>query len=803
MLNFAKHNRLGRRLLVYIVAISSLVTLLLTSMQLYREYRADATSVEQRLEQIRVSYVEVLGRSLWEVNDAAMQTQLDGITKLPDIVFAAVVDNTQTAHVRSGTPQTGPGFLERRYNLVFDLGNGAEQLGYLQVQASMAGVYQRLRERALVILATQGIKTFLVSLSILFIVHWLITQRVTRLAHAFTEVNVEKPPSAAVWQARRGDDADEIDDMVDALRAMHGRLYEAFAAVDRTRERFQRIFDSSSDAIVVIDPTTDSVVQSNTAASRLFGHSKTLLDKMPIRRLHGASTGEMQLFVAQVMESGDARVGVVGCVGADGDDRSVEVSASVIEYEGRSVVLAILRDRTEQQRVRQRIEQLAYFDPLTGLPNRSLCYDRVGVELARSRRHDTRGAVLFLDVDNFKTVNDSLGHSVGDQLLQMVAERIQKVLREEDTLARLGGDEFVILPHIVSTDIDAVRAAAERVAEKVGEAVRDTVRLAGHVVHVTTSIGIAVFPDDGGSVDELLRHADAAMYQAKANGRDGHHLYSAELDRNASVRLEMASALRQALQREEFVLDYQPQVAFPRGDIVGAEALVRWNRPGVGRVTPGDFLPLLHEFGLMRALGDWVLRRVCMDWRQAAEASRLPARFYIAVNVDAQQFAAGDFVEFVAALLHEYDMPGQCLELEITEQTVVQDVDDAEEKITALHALGVTVAIDDFGTGYSSLSHLHRLPVDTVKIDRSFVQMIGRDMRQVSLIDIIVAMGRTLGMRVVAEGVEHPRQAEHLAGQQCGFGQGFLYSRPISWDRMVSLLPAPTGPGTQQTQVNV
>lgn len=788
---FTNQNRLGRRLLVYILAISSLITLLLTSVQLYREFSVDKGDVEQRLVQIGVSYLGGIAQNLWEVNEGAIQTQLNGIRSLPDIQYVKLVGSGDILMLTSGEPLNERKLITRTYPLIYNPEGPAIELGVLHVSASMAGVYNRLWNRSLLILATQAIKTFLLSFSILFIIHWLVTQRLHRIVSYFRALDIQTDPQTDGARVVSCGKDDELNDLVRAMTDMHQQLFNSFQEVNQSREQFRRIFDDSNEAILVMDPVREIVLRSNGAASLLYGYSTADLEGMSVDVLHGEAVAELREFFAQVMATRDGMVGTSSCVTRMGEKRVLEISASLIDFEGRVAVLAIMRDQTEQLKAQRKIERLAYYDELTGLPNRSLCYDRIGVDIARSKRHGTHGAVLFLDIDNFKTVNDSLGHSVGDQLLQFVAARIQGVLRDEDTLSRLGGDEFVLIPNLEHEDMQKVHAGAECVARKIRNCLNDSVFLAGQQVHVTASIGIAFYPDDGETVDEVLRHADAAMYQAKANGRDSHHIYSIDLDQGASVRLEMATALRQALVNEEFVLDFQPQVTMPGREVLGAEALVRWERPGYGRINPNDFLPLMSEFGLMKALGEWVLRRSCAYWREGMMAGSLPDNFAIAVNVDAQQFNAEDFVGYIEGLLDEFNMLGRHLEVEITEQALVHDVDDAVAKIAALHSLGVSIAIDDFGTGYSSLSYLHRLPVDTVKIDRSFVYLIGRQDSEAGLVDIIIAMGRALKLRVIAEGVENELQEAHLAAQSCAFGQGFMYSKPKAWQDLLADLRMP------------
>jgi diguanylate cyclase (GGDEF)-like protein len=472
------------------------------------------------------------------------------------------------------------------------------------------------------------------------------------------------------------------------------------------------------------------------------------------------------------------------CRNALGETLQVEVKAALVVGVQGEVVLATLRGLSSREDMQARIAELAYHDALTGLPNRVLLRDRLEMALARSQRGGSRGVVLMLDTDNFKTINDSLGHSTGDRLLQELAGRIIKALHQDDTVARLGGDEFVVLPQLMDGETAVVLEHALAVVDQLRSALDRPFRLDGHDVHITVSVGVAVYPNDGNTVDELLRRADSAMYQAKATGRNATHFYSPELEEGVARRLTMGSALRRALVNEEFVLDFQPQLALADKTLVGCEALVRWERPGHGRVPPLDFLPYLEELGLLTELGFWVLDRACQYWREGRDQGVVAAHFRMAVNISAGQFASPAFVQMVQSVLEDNDMPGCNLELEITEQALVSDLANAASKITTLQAQGVSFAIDDFGTGYSSLAYLQQLPVDCLKIDRGFVKLIGKGDRSAGLVDVIISIARKLNLRVVAEGIEHNSQAAYLAQHGCDFGQGYLFGRPVSWAQL-------------------
>ncbi len=426
-------------------------------------------------------------------------------------------------------------------------------------------------------------------------------------------------------------------------------------------------------------------------------------------------------------------------------------------------------NRHERVKYAQRLEMIAYRDALTGLYNRTMLRRHLDV-LRKDRRHQERNqAVMFLDIDRFKGINDSLGHQVGDGLIQGFADRIKGVLRDADVIARLGGDEFAIILH----DIE-VPAGVEEIAQRILDELKIPFEVGNFAIHVTTSIGISLFPDDDTSYDELLRKADLAMYQAKENGRNGYAFYCDELNRLANDRLRLEADLRVAIENDKFTLDYQPKFNTHSGHIVGAEALLRWNHPREGRIPPDLFVPILEESGMIDVVGRWAIREAC---RWSAQRGG----FNIAVNVATRQLYDDSFASFVGEALKESGIEACSLELEITESLLMENTDAVKSNLASLRAQGIHLAIDDFGTGYSSLSYLQRYPVDVLKLDRSFIA--GIEEVGAAVIAGVVAMAHGLNMQVVAEGVESKDQLVVLRTLGCDCLQGFLISQPLSADK--------------------
>jgi diguanylate cyclase (GGDEF)-like protein/PAS domain S-box-containing protein len=447
-----------------------------------------------------------------------------------------------------------------------------------------------------------------------------------------------------------------------------------------------------------------------------------------------------------------------------------------------------ISDISQRKQFEEQLRHGALHDALTGLPNRTLLLDRLDQAIQRTRRSPgEQFALLFLDLDRFKTINDSLGHLIGDRLLIGVAQRLQALVRPRDTVVRLGGDEFVILLDTI-TDHDDVSLTVQRIEE----ALREPFTLSGHEVFVSASIGVSVGSQRYGQPEELLRDADTAMYQAKARGRGRHEVFSEPLHTEALARLQLETDLRRALERQEFILHYQPIASLKQGQIIGAEALVRWRHPARGMVPPQEFIPLAEETGLIEPLGRWVLREACV---QASAWHRLGYdHLVIAVNVSLRELRSPEFVDVVAAVLRETGLRPSCLIVEMTESAYMEDAAMTTRVIERLRAQGVRVAFDDFGTGYSSLSYLRRFQVNQIKIDRSFIRDVTRDANDAAITDAMIAMAHRLNITVTAEGVETQEQLDLLRERECDTAQGYLISRPVPSDAFLALL-SPLEPG--------
>jgi diguanylate cyclase (GGDEF)-like protein/PAS domain S-box-containing protein len=552
-------------------------------------------------------------------------------------------------------------------------------------------------------------------------------------------------------------------------------------AVERFRvetclRQYAQVFESTREGIVITD-LTPNIISVNRAYQEMTGYTQTEVVGRNPRILKSGRHGEAfyQTMWANIHTSGYWQ-GEIWNRRKDGEIYPELLTISTVkDDQGKpSHYVGVLTDISQIKHTEQKLEHLAHYDPLTELPNRLLVQSRLGHALERAQRQHLEAAVLFIDLDRFKTVNDSLGHPVGDELLEAFAQRMRDRLRKEDTMGRLGGDEFLVVLEELQHPEDAAGVAQSLISMLE----RPFILSGGQEVYVGASIGISIFPGDGKNSIELVQNADAAMYQAKDQGRNTYRFYTPALSEAVNERLEMEAKLRRALVNKEFVLYYQPQVDISSSKIKGVEALVRWQSPTAGIISPARFIPLAEETGLILPLGEWVLRTACTQTKQWLDAG-LPVEA-VAINISSRQLQQKNIVELVAQVLAETGLAAEHLKLELTESVIMERGAQAVKILTELRDLGVRLAIDDFGTGYSSLAYLKRFPIDELKIDQSFVRDIPSDKNDMEIAATIIAMGRNLNLSIVAEGVETKEQLEFLTAHECQAYQGYLYSRPIS-----------------------
>ena len=552
------------------------------------------------------------------------------------------------------------------------------------------------------------------------------------------------------------------------------------AAALQHHHRLEQVFESSNDAIFIVDPASNQIIDCNPRAEIILGLGRQAIVAQALSEFLPEDTSTFQTFSADVLKDGAGFCDEFLFRAGDGRLIPTEISASALELVEGRVLLFMVRDISERKLAESRIQHLAYHDTLTDLPNRTLLKDRMQSALARARRSGNTGALLFLDLDNFKRINDSLGHSVGDRLLQELARRLTGALRAEDTVARLGGDEFIVLVELLGPTPDAAQERIEEISAKIRMSLSRPYRLEGHELHVTASIGIVTFPENEEDVDELLRHADLAMYRAKDAGRDAAKVFSEDMDRDAVRGLQLESQLRHALTEHEFLIHYQPVMTLREGQIVGAEALLRWQQKGNRLLTPTEFLPQIEDGNLLIKVADWALQDACRTVADLQLTGTFQPPCYIAINLSPKQFLRNDFVQQVRDILDRTGADPNLLQFEITESVIDQDPQLTKRRLDELRAMGIRFAIDDFGTGYSSLASLKDLPLDTLKIDRSFIHNLTDDEGDAAIVEAILSLAKHFNLTAIAEGVESRDQLLFLRACGCPYYQGILGRPPLA-----------------------
>ena len=562
--------------------------------------------------------------------------------------------------------------------------------------------------------------------------------------------------------------------------------------VERNREiadrevHYRAVVEGATEGILTLDKQ-GLIARDNTAAKKMFGYDSGMMIGMPLVQMLTPDSAKRCL-------GSDGLLYPVSNLSLEAQHKNGEtipilLSINTFKYETDHYFTAIIQDISERVMFEKHLARLAYYDSLTGLPNRRMFHDRLVQAIERARRNEKLVGVLFLDLDHFKDINDTLGHLFGDRVLQETAKRLSDLLRKEDTVARLGGDEFTVI-------LESIRnlADAEDVANKILHSIRQPFKLGEHEIYVTSSIGITLYPLDDSDIERLIMNADGAMYQAKSHGRNTYELYTPKILSKTIERVALEASFRNAVKsadfhlqyQPEFVLHYQPEVDRYSGEVVGAEALIRWQHSELGIIGPDQFIPLAEATGLIVPLGEWVLRTACKQavaWRK----SGFPP-FHIAVNVSALQLKSREIVPQVARILEETGMEGRYLELELTESMVL---DKSEELIAILRSfkeMGITISIDDFGTGHSSLANLQLLPVDNVKIDISFIRNVTKSEQDAAIVVGIIEMAHKLGLKVIAEGVETEEQQMYLLAHHCDIMQGYHFSRPMVAEDFEALL---------------
>jgi len=539
-----------------------------------------------------------------------------------------------------------------------------------------------------------------------------------------------------------------------------------------SEERFRAVMQQSILCIFLADIDTRVILEANQSMQRLLGYSREEISGLSLYDFMEKEKEDIYRKILQILKDRSYYIGERRFRRKDGTAVEVEISVNLISYRGKEVMCVVARDVSPRRLAERQLIHTATHDPLTNLVNRLLLYDRLAQELARARRHNRKIALINIDLDRFKRVNDTLGHFTGDQLLQEVTKRLLGCVRENDTVARLGGDEFTI----ILTNLSSSGVAAD-IALEIINSIRKAIYIQGHELFVGASIGISLYPDDSDKKDILIRYADAAMYHAKDKGRGNFQFFSEKINQRNQKRSKLESSLRRAIKNEEFELYYQPQIDIFSQQIIGSEALIRWNDPENGQISPLDFIPIAEENGLILEIGRWAFQRTCKHLRHCIDSGIKVIR--VAVNLSAVQFRDDGLIEMITTALEQENISHEWIELEITESAIMENADNAVSILEKLSAIGIRISIDDFGTGYSSLAYLKKFPIDKLKIDREFIKDLPDNNDDIVLTTTMINLATSMGIDVLAEGAETQEQIDFLRNKKCQYVQGYYYSKPL------------------------
>ena len=783
---------LARRVIVAMVLFSASVTLVLTAYQLYQEYQRDMAGIETQFQQIGEVHLASLTQSQWAANNKEIRLQLEGLLRVPNIVYAAVSEKGQR-RTEVGK-RDARSMVERQYTMNYVHLGESRSIGTLTVTAALDPIHARLLNEAIHVLLNNALHTFLVAVFIFALFYLLVARHLTAVADHLRNLHPDAPAVLLTLARNTTPKPDELDVLVASVNTMQIKNRAALDALHDSQAHVRLLLDSTSEAIYGAD-THGICTFVNPACLRMLGYaSETDLIGKNIHNLIHHSYADGRPYP---MEKCAVRLATLAGKDSHCNDEvhwRADDTHFPVEYWSRPMykdgaligsVVAFV-DISQRKQNEAELHQLAYYDGLTRLPNRQLFNDRLHQALTDAKRRHRVVGLMLLDLDRFKIVNDTMGHEAGDCLLREVAARLKNSIRANDTVSRLGGDEFAL----IFTDVSEIKYISQ-LAQKILSQFEMPIVIEGREVFSGASIGIALYPSDTEDADTLLKFSDSAMYHAKERGRNNYQFYSHELTTSAQARLQLETQLRRALENNEFVLHYQPLVDARSGQATGVEALIRWRDSQGTLIPPLQFIPLAEDTGLIVPIGQWVLDTACAQLRIWHDAGH--PELTMSVNVASRQFHDPMFTQTVSEAISAAGIPPQALELEITESILLENSEATLNTLNALKSLGVSLAIDDFGTGYSSLSYLKRFPIDRVKIDQSFVRDLASDTDDLAIVRAIIALARAMRLSVIAEGVETEAQLALLQREDCHDYQGYFFARPMDaesiYERLVPARP--------------
>lgn len=790
----ALRNRISFKQAKATVLVAVALGLLFSGIQIALDIRHSRMSMNDKVEQVIHLVEESAVQAAYNIDKDLAQRVVGGLINHTYILYAEIRldDNTILASsdrlVKEGSDSLSFFIQEQRQSFAIPLTTVYEQhpVGTLIVETDPEAVAIDIIDRAIVIIGTGFLRNLMLAVCLVYVFHILISRPLTQLSTGLNKLREDHTGDQQLPNLYNHRD-DELGFLVDSFNELWASRNQAEKAL-RGSEQFNRDVMNSIGDMLLIFKEDFSIFNANYQAFTSLEYDKKELIGMSFHELFLDQDRESSFLniKTQLLQKQDVSIeGLM--ISKRGSQIPVEVKARHIELGGSNYILAMARDISLRKSHEAKIHHLAYYDSLTGLPNRSLFLDRLHQVLAQSARHEQHSALLFMDLDRFKNINDSLGHDVGDELLIEIADRLKEMMREEDTVARLGGDEFVVILPELASRMEPAALNARRITTRILESLAEPIHVGEHTLHISASIGIRLFPDSNLDAKSILKQADTALYRAKSGGRNTFHFYRPSMQLLADQHLEMEKALHTSLQNNELYLHFQPQVDH-NFQIIGAEALLRWQHPEQGFIPPDQFIPLAEETGLILPIGKWVMYNACTQLAKWQESKLCPENFRLAVNISARQFEHNSFIEQLTNVVQSTGIDPNQLELELTESVLISNLDNTIAKMEVIRSMGIALSIDDFGTGYSSLKYLKRMPIDQLKIDKSFVVDLLTDSNDRAITKTVIAMATHLQMGTIAEGVENAEVMEQLLQLGCKQFQGYYFSRPVPAENYTELL---------------
>lgn len=794
-------NSISFRLAKIGIILAFVLSFLMNSVQLYLDYQSQQQEFDNLIERVIEVATPPAARSVQTLDEELSDEVVNGLLRYGFIYEVEITDEVgnilaqgrnsrEPSSTRWLTNHITEGVQEYRAHLPipgYSEGIAGSIRFSVDMDQALAGFYSRSGHALIAGL----LRNMLLVVLLFFVFYLTLTKPLARLAREISGINFDQPGLQRLTPlpVKRKDELARLisssNELLDVVELSLAKRHAVELALRKSEEHLRQIIDNLP-VMIGARNIAGYYLFANKALADELGFSREEMRTLHVRQLLKNSVFEIDTMLQNDYRviQGDEELDVIEerFITATGKQLFLQTHIMPLTFYDEKVALIVSVDVTERKNAQAKMEHMAHHDALTGLPNRVQLVERLEHELRRAERHGYFGAVLFIDLDQFKTINDSLGHPVGDKVLQEAAARLAKTVREEDLVARLSGDEFVVVLTVLDQDIETAALRAGEISEKIRSVISQPVLCDNMELRVTCSVGVVVYPEKNNTVHELLRYADTAMYQVKEKGRDSIEFFNDEMADKVSRQLVMEGDLHRALEEKQFALHFQPKLDVESGRIVGAEALLRWLHPTKGFIPPSDFIPVLETSGMILEVGQWVLEEACKTLVRWNDKGIWQQGMRLSINISPRQFRRKAFVDDVLNTLQLYRIPQNSLDMEVTEGILIQQIDEAIVTMTTLVDAGISFSLDDFGTGYSSISYLKRLPVSVLKIDQGFVRDIIEDRNDRVLVETIIIMGKLLDMEVVAEGVEQLEQLEILRRYGCHYYQGFYSSAALDLD---------------------